>query len=335
MKIQRYLTLALALIPGSLFARTAIPGTLNYVEGQVSVDGRTVTTQQDGTAALKANQTLTTGAGKAEILLSPGSFVRVGSNSAIRMVAPNLADPRLEITRGEAMVEVDYKPKSARMNVIEHGADAAILKEGLYRFNADAELVAVLDGKVSVDENGRTKEFGKGKEVQLNTENLKPQKFDRKAQDELYQWSSVRASYLAQANEASARTVYLDGGWGADWGMGWGPGWFWNPYYSTYSWMPGDGFFWSPFGYPFYSPGYVIYAPTVGGVSRVPGGRRPTVAAGRGSLPLSVEPAMNPRVGAFAARGAGIGSPRPAVSAPMAAPRMSTGGAVRGFGGRR
>ncbi len=67
----------------------------------------------------------------------------------------------------------------------------------------------------------------------------------------------MRASYEADANIASAQTVYAAGGWG----VGYGPGWFWNPYFATYSWLPGDGFFYSPFGYPFYSPAYVVYAP--------------------------------------------------------------------------
>ena len=75
-------------------------------------------TQQDGTAALSANQTLSVGTGKAEVLLSPGTFVRVGNNSEIRMVSPTLANGSFEVVRGEAMVEVDYKPKLARLDVM-------------------------------------------------------------------------------------------------------------------------------------------------------------------------------------------------------------------------
>jgi hypothetical protein len=90
----------------------------------------------------------------------------------------------------------------------------------------------------------------------------------------------VRAQYLAEANQSTARTVYVSGG---GW---WGPGWYWNPYFAMYSWLPGDGFFWSPFGYPFFSPRYVVYAPAI---TRFYGGARPTAAAsfraGRASLP--------------------------------------------------
>jgi hypothetical protein len=235
-------------------------------------------TQQDGTEALKADQVLSVGTGKAEVLLSPGTFVRVGNNSQIRMISPTLADGRFEVVQGEAMVEVDYKPKLARLDVMERGADTSLLKEGLYKFNADEGQVEVIDGKAAVSDNGQSKEIGKGKELVLTGAALQPVSFDRKAEDDLYRWSDVRASYLAQANEASARTVYVGGGWGA----GWGPGWFWNPYFATYAWLPVDGYFWSPFGYPFFSPGYVVYAPAIRPF--YPSGGHAVIPAGRGAL---------------------------------------------------
>ena len=286
MRAQWWLALALVIIPSAQAARTAVPGTVNYIEGQVSIDGNKLATQQDGSSLLRADQILDVGSGKAEVLLSPGAFLRVGNNSQVRMISPSLADARVEVVRGEAMVEVDYQPKQARLEVMERGADAAILKEGLYKFDADEGKVAVIDGKASVQDNGQTKEIGKGKELVVTSGPLKPVSFDRKAEDDLYRWSDVRASYLAQANESSARTVYVNGGWG----YGWGPGWFWNPYFATYSWLPGDGFFYSPFGYPFFSPGYVIYASPRFYVH----GAHPVVPAGRAFVPHA---AVGPRVG--------------------------------------
>jgi hypothetical protein len=249
----------LSLAPPASAARTALPGTINYIEGQVSINGKQLNSGEQGSAVLQADQMLSTNQGKAEVLLSPGAFLRLGSNSEVRMISPGIADPSVEVVRGQAMVEVGYLPKAAQLNVLERGADASLLKEGLYRFDADEGRISVFDGKAEVKENGNTERFGKGKEVVLNSGTLKAEKFDVKSQDELYRWSEVRDGYLAQVNEASARTVYVSGGWGT-WG-GWGPGWAWNPYFSSWSWLPGDGFFRSPFGYPFFSPGYVVYAP--------------------------------------------------------------------------
>lgn len=305
---------ALSIIPAQA-ARMATPGTLNYVEGQVTLSGNPVNPEQGGQIGLSNGQTLSTAQGKAEILLSPGAYLRVGSNSEVQMLNTGLADPRVQVVAGEAMLEVDAKPKMAALDVMERGADASILKEGLYKFDAGEGIVGVIDGKLSVTANGQTKEFGKGKEIALNNSaELKTVSFDRKAEDDLYRWSDVRASYQAEVNAASAQTVYVNGGWG----MGYGPGWFWNPYFASYAWLPGDGFFMSPFGYPFFSPGYAVYVPRYyGGRSFVPVARG--VAAPH----------------AFAGRAAGVPSPGFRAAAPVA--HFSGGGFAGGgaHGGRR
>src|SRR3569833_4600137 len=52
------------------------PGTLNYVEGRVTLDGRPVAA---GTSVLvQPGQTLATADGFVEVLLTPGAFLRVG-----------------------------------------------------------------------------------------------------------------------------------------------------------------------------------------------------------------------------------------------------------------
>src|SRR5205807_2731195 len=95
----RKLGLILTLASGALMAgtvhNTAVPGTVNYIEGSVSVNGATVSTGQAGQASLQQDQTLTTGDGKAEVLMSPGIFLRVGGNSEIRMVSPKLVNPQV------------------------------------------------------------------------------------------------------------------------------------------------------------------------------------------------------------------------------------------------
>ena len=155
--------------------------------------------------------------------------------------------------RGEAMVEVDQQPKAARLDILERGSDTSIEKEGLYKFNADQGTVSVVDGKANVSGDGKSKELKKGRELALGSTSAA--KFDTKKGDELYQWSSLRSEYMAEANQESARTVYINNG-----GF-YGSGWYWNPYFTSWAWLPGDGYFFSPFGYGFYSPGYAVYAP--------------------------------------------------------------------------
>src|SRR5260370_36365488 len=83
---------------------------------------------------------------------------------------------------------------------------------------------------------------------------MKPEKFDKEqVQDDLYRWSSLRSSYLAEANVDRAQD-YQVGSW-------YGAGWDWDPYYGAYTFIPGNGIVYSPFGWGFYSPFDVGFAP--------------------------------------------------------------------------
>jgi len=53
----------------------------------------------------------------------------------------------------------------------------------------------------------------------------------------------------------------MNSGWGP-WGPGWwGAGWYWDPWFAGFTFIPGDGIFYSPFGWGFYSPWFVYGAP--------------------------------------------------------------------------
>ena len=62
----------------------------------------------------------------------------------------------------------------------------------------------------------------------------------------------------------------------------WGPGWYWDPWFAGFTFIPGGGFFYNPFGWGFYSPVFAYRAPVVvGHVPHVFNGSRP-VAIGSG-----------------------------------------------------
>ncbi|MBV8899310.1 MAG: hypothetical protein JOY92_04260 [Verrucomicrobia bacterium] len=238
---------------------------MNYIEGHASINGQPVVDKDPRAKFLNANDTLSTDAGKAEVLLTPGVFLRVGDNSEIRMISPSLTDTQIEITRGEAMLEVDDLVKGNHLAIIDHGASITLVKNGLYRFTADVPpTAAVLEGKAQVYVGEKKVELGKGHETVL-ADNLKTQKFDTKKEDELYAWSNVRSEYEAAASYQAAKSLSASNvnSWWSSGFFGYGPGWFWDPAFSTWGWLPGSGAFYSPFGWGFYSPGVVVYAPVV------------------------------------------------------------------------
>ncbi len=71
---------------------------------------------------------LETGQGRAEVLLTPGVFLRVGDNSAVRLISPGLADTRVEVLRGQAIVEVAELFKDNNLSVLMDGASTRLAK---------------------------------------------------------------------------------------------------------------------------------------------------------------------------------------------------------------
>jgi hypothetical protein len=240
----------------------ARPGTLNYVEGQVYLGAQSLNAKSVGTVELDPGQTLTTQNGKAEILLTPGVFLRLGDNSSATMMSSSLTYTKMSVNEGEALVEVAEIHPENDLLIVEDGKTTELLKEGVYDFNADLHVVGVLDGKVTLEDGNRRVNVKAGHMVNLAvSEPIKAQKFDKKnleAQD-LYRWTSLRSGYLAEAN-ADAAPNYSYGG------NGWfGDGWYWDPWFDAYTFLPGDGIFYSPFGWGFCSPWYAYRGSYYGG----------------------------------------------------------------------
>jgi len=303
-------------VAGTLFAaallvsaqgRIARPGTVNYAEGIVSVNGQSIGSKQIGNTEVAPGQVLETQDGKAEMLLTPGVFLRLSDHSAVKMVSPSLTDTRVELLRGSAMVEAAQVEKENHLDVMDHGANTVIQKHGIYSFKADQPMVAVYDGEAQVQQDDRTTEVHKGKEVALSPANpeLKPQHFDMKASeqnDPLYAWSKLRSEYVAEANMSLAQTVVVGNpGW---W---YGTGWYWNPYFDSWAFMPGAGYLYSPFGWGFYSPAYwgSYYAPYYR--YHYFGGRVPAFT--RGTAPVVASPGFRsaPAFRSFGGGGMAVG----------------------------
>jgi hypothetical protein len=236
--------------------KQAVPGTINYVEGQASLNGETLGPGAAGYTVAQPGQAIDTQAGFVEVLLTPGAFLRIGHNSQVVMQSLGLANVQVQVVRGSAMVEVADLVKGTIMQVSMNGAMTQVEKHGLYEFDANQQLVRVLDGKAKLVAGSHVKNIDKGDQVVLTNENLKSHGFDKQVAqaDPLYVWSKARSEAEAQANVAVASNVAVYGGW-------YGPGWYWDPFWAEYAFLPGAGFLYSPFGWGFYSPGFVYAAP--------------------------------------------------------------------------
>jgi hypothetical protein len=203
---------------------------------------------------MQPGQSLDTQIGKAEILLTPGAFLRLGDTSSITLISPSLTDMEFRLDKGRAMIEIEELHPQNNLMIVQQGDTVRLTKTGLYEFDADNDQVRVYEGEAVVRHMDRDIQVKSKHQVALSANaSLKPEKFDIQQADDLYNWSSLRSSYVAEANVDRAQT-YAMGNW-------YGSGWDWDPYFDSYAYIPGDGVFYSSFGWGFYSPFYVGFAP--------------------------------------------------------------------------
>src|SRR5580693_1831078 len=143
----------LAAVSTPVWADTpARPGTVNYVEGQAAMGGQSLDAKSVG-AELGEGQSVTTLNGKAEILLTPGVFLRLGPNSSAKLVAAGLADTQVQLDQGRAMIEVDQIFPENHLRVMQGSFAIELQKKGLYDFDVARNQVRVFDGEALVTED--------------------------------------------------------------------------------------------------------------------------------------------------------------------------------------
>ncbi len=240
------------------------PGTLTYDEGTAYLDGQRLNPNDIGSIDLGPGQELSTATGKAEVLLTSGVYLRLGSNSAMKMISPDLAQSQVELDRGHASVEVDMIQRENNVQVEDASIDTRLLKKGYYEFNANQPQLRVFSGEAAVQvADGKTRDVKAHHELLLAglsggkpLAKEKPESFNTSVAqtDQLYDWSKLRSQDLAEnasPDEAYAGYPgwYWEPGWGFGffgpgfyspfWGMGWGGPWalggpFLGGYYGGY-----------------------------------------------------------------------------------------------------
>ena len=327
---------------------SAKAGLVHVVEGDAYLNDVKLAPKMTEFPDIKQGEVLRTAEGRVEVLLSPGSFLRVGEDSSFKMISTSLLDVRVEVLKGRAMLEVDDMVKDTPIVVVLKDASVSIKKAGLYRFEDEPYGIKVYDGEAVVQTSGQSYTLKNAKSLTALNGQWTVQKFDNEVGDDLYRWSKRRAGYLAMANVSAARMArmgdlqsgYLpvSGYYGMGLPMGWSAGnWIYNPYFGMYTYVPLSGYGYSPWGYPYYSPSTVnrIYANTAPVYSRGGGINGSTV---RSYTPSSSGSSYNSSLGYMSSGGrdSGFGSysSGSTYSSPAPTSAASTGSAAASGGSR-
>lgn len=344
-------------------ALSAHSGMIHYVEGdpgQVLLDGQPVDPKFGEFPEVKNNQVLQAQEGRAEVLLTPGVFLRIAEHSSFKMLSNRLSDTAIEVLSGSTLFEVDELLKDNAITVRYKDATVSLSKRGLYRFDAEESRLRVYDGDAQAIYGVKTVEVHKGRQVELD-EALTSTSFDVKDTDSFYNWASRRSEYVAAANVSSARAAgtsgygggpgctsmastnqtVCNGGYGSPYGSPYGS-WAWNPYYGMFTYVPAFGYGYSPFGWSLYSPYtvgaifvpglYSPYATGARGYTNTASG--PTALAGTRQSPSALSTGTTPlRAASSSSTGSAAGS-APLRSSGASAGSGSVGSAASAGGGR-
>ena len=302
---------------------SAKAGGINLVTGNVTVERKGDDRQRALTSTddLRTGDSVITGAGgRVEVLLNPGSYMRMDENSEFELTDASLDQLLVKLVKGSAIVEVtgaDDVELSLGINTPQ--ANALIIKGGIYRFNVlpnETTEILVRKGRVLFGK-GMTEMVKGGKKVIIGRDGsvVEIVKLNKKEQDTLDLWSKDRAETLARANrKLQSRpllTAFNDYSW--DLWNGWGQSsrygslgfWVYSSSARSYCFLPVGSRGWSsPYGHR-YGNGFGYYGngsdwrrgygnqPTVDGYST--SGGRSTGGSTNGGGNVNPTPAPQPQ----------------------------------------
>ncbi len=84
---------------------SAHSGLVHFSDGSVFLDDQRLEQKAGKFGQMNNGSELRTEDGRAEVLLTPGTFLRVGANSAVRMLSNQLDDTRVELLSGSAVLD--------------------------------------------------------------------------------------------------------------------------------------------------------------------------------------------------------------------------------------
>jgi hypothetical protein len=212
--IAGVLAIAMNCLPASAqFIISAKAGLINHIEGEVLLAGAPIFETPGAYPKIRPATTLSTEEGRAEVLLNPGLFLRIGENSAVRMVSNVLAKTKIEFLAGAAVIEPagpkDKTNWASAVTIAFKDAVVYLRRNGTYRFDAEPPQLRVYSGEAAVRRGAVTHMVNAGALISLA--NPGPlEEFDLDATDSLAAWSMRRTEVMSTANEAAARQKKLE-----------------------------------------------------------------------------------------------------------------------------
>lgn len=185
---------------------SARSGMVHFTEGRVFLNEHPLSRKSGAYPAIKEGSTLRTEKGRAEVLLTPGVFLRLDEDSSIRMISTGLADTRLAFLKGTVILDAsDAAGLKNAITIAYKDASVRFSKAGVYRLDDDTGVLQAYSGEAEITYSG--------KQTRLDSSHLffcwlglATNKLGAGTEDEFYDWASDREEVIGQENQLAEQT---------------------------------------------------------------------------------------------------------------------------------
>lgn len=125
-------------------------GVVYFFEGSVWVGDQPLEQKFGRFPDIGEGRELRTEQGRAEVLLTPGVFLRMGENSRIRMLSTSLSNTRVELLGGSATFEASEAAADTSAVVVFKGWKVRVPQRGIYRIDAEPPQLRVYRGEAEI-----------------------------------------------------------------------------------------------------------------------------------------------------------------------------------------
>jgi hypothetical protein len=136
--------------------RSTHSGLIYFFEGKVFLGDEQLQQRFGRFPEIPDGLVLRTDLGRAEVLLTPGVFLRLDENSAVRMVSASLSDTRIELLRGSAILEGSHEAANPPDTIIYKNWQVQVQQDSVARIDSEPPQVRVYSGTATASAGGES-----------------------------------------------------------------------------------------------------------------------------------------------------------------------------------
>lgn len=185
--------------------RSTHSGLLYFFDGTVFVGDELLQQRFGRFPEIPEGVVLRTELGRAEVLLTPGVFLRVDENSSIRMLSNSLSNTRIELLRGSAILEGSHETSNPPDALVYQNWQVRVQEDSVARIDSEPARVRVYSGTavVSTEDGSGTVTVHRGEVLPFGSA-LVAEQATTPAVDAFNIWAMNRSSVVSEDNTIGA-----------------------------------------------------------------------------------------------------------------------------------